>query len=327
MLSSIKKIVFCLIISFSIALTIFFTTISSLPDYVYEEHEKFYLQELPNEKIFIFGSSQTFAINPIIVSDVLSAEGHNYTVFHLGQGSFDAEERLRTVDLISSQKPEIIIYGVAYQTFYSHGRNTIEKPIDSVFEFPTVRDFLAVFSLPINTGLIDNPKYATINTINHFFQTWEGKYDEVLPRPYPNTPFFIMDDNAKIPAEQKDLEVGGRLADFRGMEMYPIEKYRSFNALKKLIHNLHENEIEVIIFTVPHHKNWLTQLPEQQTEIFDGMMDNLEQEFDLKVYRLHDKYDTEGIWIDHDHIIAYDEKTNFYSEEIATILLTEMKEK
>ena len=68
-------------------------------------------------------------------------------------------------------------------------------------------------------------------------------------------------------------------------------------------------------------------MPEQQTEIFDGMMDNLEQEFDLKVYRLHDKYDTEGIWIDHDHIIAYDEKTNFYSEEIATILLTEMKEK
>ena len=300
---------------------------SSLPDYVYEEHEKFYLQELPEEKIFIFGSSQTFAINPTIVSDILSAEGHNHTVFHLGQGSFDAEERLRTANLISSQKPEIVIYGVAYQTFYSHGRNIIEKPIDSLFEFPTARDFLAVFSLPLNSGLIDNPKFATINTINHFLQTWDGKYDEVLPRPYPNTPFFLKDDNAKIPAEQKDLEVGGKLASFRGNEIYPMEKNRTYAALKELIHELHSNEIEVIIFTVPHHKNWLEQLPIQQKQIFDDMLENLEQEFDFEVFRLHDKYDDElDIWVDHDHLISHNKKTDFYSEEIAKMLLTEMKE-
>ena len=314
-----------MIISFSIAFTIFFATMSSLPDYVYEEHEKFYLQELPDEKIFIFGSSHTFAINPTIVSDILSIEGHNHTVFHLGQGSFDAEERLRTVDLVISQKPEIVIYGIAYQTFYSHGRSTIEKPIDSFIELPRARDFLTVFSLPLNSGLIDNPKFATINTINHFLQTWDGKYDEVLQRPYPNTPFFLKDDNAKIPAEQKDLEVGGKLASFRGNEIYPMEKNRTYTALKELIHELHSNEIEVVIFTVPHHKNWLEQLPIQQKQIFDDMLEDLEQEFDFEVFRLHDKYDDDlDIWVDHDHLIAFSEKTDFYSQEIAKMLLTKM---
>ena len=104
-----------------------------------------------------------------------------------------------------------------------------------------------------------------------------------------------------------------------------MEKNRTYTALKELIHELHSNEIEVVIFTVPHHKNWLEQLPIQQKQIFDDMLEDLEQEFDFEVFRLHDKYDDDlDIWVDHDHLIAFSEKTDFYSQEIAKMLLTKM---
>ena len=324
-MTDINKIVFFVFIAFVISFTTFFITMSSLPDYVYEEHKEFYSQDLPGEKIFIFGSSQTYPINPMLVSENLNEKGHNYIIYHLGQGSFDTEERLRTVDLVVSQKPEIVIYGIAYQTFYSHGRNIIEKPADTFVELPKITDLFASVSIPLNTGLIDNPKYATINTINYFRQTFEKDENETITRPYPNTPFFGIVGHEGIAAEKKDLEVGGKLAGYRGNEIYPMEKNRTYTALKELIHELHSNEIEVIIFTVPHHKNWLEQLPIQQKQIFDDMLEDLEQEFGFEVFRLHDKYDDElDIWVDHDHLIAFDKKTDFYSQEIAKMLLTKM---
>jgi len=299
---------------------------ASLPDYVYEQHEEFYLQTLPENKIFIFGSSQTYAINPITVAEYLNQEGHDYTVYHLGQGSFDAEERLRTVDLVTSQKPEIVIYGIAYQTFYSHGRSIAEKPTDSFVSPPKIADLLSSIQLPINTGLLDNPKFATMNTFNHVTQNLSGNFEEEPIRPYPNTPFFVMEANASVPAEEKDLKVGGQLASFKGKEIYPIDNNRTFAALKELIHNLNDNEIKVVIFTTPHLKNWLTQVPVEQKEIFDSMLDDLENEFNFKVFRLHDKYDALDIWVNHDHLVSHDKKMDFYSEEIAKMLLTQIDE-
>tara|TARA_B110000014_G_scaffold259351_1_gene247022 strand:- start:1387 stop:2289 length:903 start_codon:yes stop_codon:yes gene_type:complete len=299
---------------------------ASLPDYVYEQHKEFYSQTLPGDKIFIFGSSQTYAINPITVSDYLNREGYDHTVYHLGQGSFDAEERLRTVDLVVSQKPEIVLYGIAYQTFYSHGRNIAEKPTDSFVSPPRITDLLSSIQLPLNTGLIDNPKFATMNTFNHLTQNLSGNFEEEPIRPYPNTPFFVMETNASIPANEKDLRVGGQLASFKGKEIYPIDNNRTFAALKELIHNLNDNEIEVVIFTTPHLKNWLAQVPIDQKEIFESMLDDLEKEFNFKVFRLHDKYDTLDIWVNHDHLISHDKKMDFYSEEIAKMLLTRIDE-
>ena len=318
--------VFFVFISFLASFTIFFTTMSSLPDYVYEQHEEFYSQTLPENKIFIFGSSQTYAVNPITVSEYLNQKGHDYTVYHLGQGSFDAEERLRTVDLVTSQKPEIVIYGIAYQSFYSHGRSITEKPTDSFVSLPRIADLLSSIQLPINTGLIDNPKFATMNTLNHVIQNLSGNFEEEPIRPYPNTPFFVMEANASVPAKEKDLKVGGQLASFKGKEIYPIDNNRTFAALKELIHNLNDNEIKVVIFTTPHLKNWLTQVPVEQKEIFDSMLDDLENEFKFKVFRLHDKYDSLDIWVNHDHLISHDKKMDFYSEEIAKMLLTRIDE-
>ena len=325
-LSSNKKIIFFVFIAFVISSAVFFTTMTSLPDYVYEQHKEFYSQTLPENKIFIFGSSQTYPINPVKVSDHLNKEGYDYTVYHLGQGSFDAEERLRTADLIVSQDPDIVIYGIAYQTFYSHGRNIIEKPSDAFTSPPRVGDLLSTIPLPINTGLIDNPKFATINTINHLTQNLSGNFEEEPIRPYPNTPFFIRLGNESIPAEQKDLEEGGKLASFKGMEIYPIDNNRTFSALKKLIHKLNDNDIQVVVFTTPHHKNWLKQLPMEQKQIFESMLEDLEKEFNFKVFTLHDKYDKTGLWVDHDHLISHNKKTDFYSQEISRILLTATEE-
>tara|TARA_B100001179_G_C18594360_1_gene406411 strand:+ start:538 stop:1509 length:972 start_codon:yes stop_codon:yes gene_type:complete len=319
-----KKTIFFIFIAFAFSSSIFLFIMSSLPDYTYLQHKEFYSQVIPEEKIFIFGSSQVYAINPIHVSDYLLDQGHNYAVYNLGQGSFDAEERLRTIDLIISQEPNIVIYGISYQTFYSHGRNIVEKPTESFPSPPKVIDLLSSISLPFNSGLLDNPKFATINTFNHIYKLQTGNFEETPNRPYPNTPFFRYTPTE--PAHQKDLEVGGNAVNYKGSEIYPINKNRTYAALKELIHNLHDNNIQVIIFTTPHLENWLIQLPEQQKQIFGSMLDDLEKEFDFEVFRLHDKYQSLDIWADHDHLVSHSSKTDFYSEDIAKILLTRIDE-
>ena len=298
---------------------------SIVPDYQYLEQKEFYSQNLTGKKIFIFGSSQIYAINPVTISNHLIEKGHSYTVYNLGQGSSDAEEQLRTVDLVISQEPKIVVYGIGYQTFYSHGRTIVEKPPESLAAPPKLSDLLSTISLPFNTGLLDNPKFATINALNNFYQKQTENFQE-LERPYPNTPFFIHTPYNETPAEQKDLEKDGKIANFKGNEIYPINKNRTYSALKELIHILNDHNIEVIIFTTPHLKTWLEQLPTQQKEIFNSMLDDLEKEFNFEVFRLHDKYEVMDIWTDHVHIISHSEKTDFYSEEIAKMILTRIDE-
>jgi hypothetical protein len=261
----------------------------------------------------------------MIITDELIEKGYNYTVYNLGQGSFDAEERLRTIDFVISQEPKVVVYGIAYQTFYSHGRNIAENPPES-FPSPTkLVDLLSTVQIPLNTGLLDNPKFATINTVNHFYQKQTGEFQEEPERPYPNTPFFVYTPYSEIPAEQKDLENDGKFVNYKGHEIYPIDKNRTYEALKELIRSLHEHDIEVIIFTTPHLKNWLEQVPAQQEKIFNSMLDDLENEFNFEVFRLHYKYDSIDIWNDHEHLIDHNEKTDFFSEDIAKIILTRIR--
>ena len=324
-MNSVKKTTFFIFIALAFSVSIFLFIMSVVPDYVYLEHKEFYSQDLPGEKIFIFGTSHVYALNPMIITDELIEKGYNYTVYNLGQGSFDAEERLRTIDFVISQEPKVVVYGIAYQTFYSHGRNIAENPPES-FPSPTkLVDLLSTVQIPLNTGLLDNPKFATINTVNHFYQKQTGEFQEEPERPYPNTPFFVYTPYSEIPAEQKDLENDGKFVNYKGHEIYPIDKNRTYEALKELIRSLHEHDIEVIIFTTPHLKNWLEQVPAQQEKIFNSMLDDLENEFNFEVFRLHDKYDSIDIWTDHEHLIDHNEKTDFFSEDIAKIILTRIR--
>jgi len=324
--NSVRKTTFSIFIAFVFSVSIFLFIMSITPDYKYLEHKEFYSQDLTGEKIFIFGSSQIYALNPVDISSHLLKQGHDYTVYNLGQGSSDAEEQLRTIDFVISQEPKIVVYGIAYQTFYSHGRTIVETPPESLISPPKLSDLLSIISLPYNTGLLDNPKFATINTFNHFYQKQTRNFQEELEHPYLNTPFFVRTPNAEIPAEQKDLEKDGKLANYKGNEIYPMNKNRTYSALKELTHILNDHNIEVIIFTTPHLKNWLEQVPVQQKEIFNSMLDDLEKEFNFEVFRLHDKYDVMDIWIDNDHHIAHSEKTDFYSEEVAKMILTRIDE-
>ena len=56
------------------------------------------------------------------------------------------------------------------------------------------------------------------------------------------------------------------------------------------------------------------------------MLDDLENEFNFEVFRLHDKYEGIDIWVDHHHHISHNEKTDFYSEEVAKMILTRIDE-
>ena len=80
----------------------------------------FYSNHVSDEKqIFILGSSQVVAINATRVDNYLSINGYDYDVYNLAQISDTPKQRLETLDMIISSKPEIIVYGVGPRDFQS----------------------------------------------------------------------------------------------------------------------------------------------------------------------------------------------------------------
>ena len=321
-----QKTTFFIFFAFVCSVSIFLFIMFILPDTEYQQHEEFYSQNLPGKNIFLFGASQIYALNPTIISNYLEEKGHNYTVYNLGRGSSDAEDWLRESDLVISQNPDVVVFGLSFHTFYSYGRNIVEKPPQSLLAPQKISDLLSTIDIPFNNGLIDNPKLAIIKTINDFFIKRSEAYTEEPKRPWPNTPFFIYTpEYTEIFADPNDLKKDGKLANYKGNEIYPINTNRGYAALKELVHKFNEHDIEVIIYTTPHLKTWLEKLPIQQKEIFNSMVENLSNEFSFEVFTLHDKYDALDIWVDHDHIVSHNNKTNFYSEDVAKIIFTRIK--
>ena len=60
--------------------------------------------------------------------------------------------------------------------------------------------------------------------------------------------------------------------------------------------------------------------------VVDRAGNKFSKEFNFEVFRLHDKYQSLDIWADHDHLLSHNEKTDFYSEEIAKMLITKIDE-
>ena len=63
--NSVRKTTFAIFIAFVFSVSIFLFIMSIAPDYKYLEHKEFFSQDLTGEKIFIFGSSQIYALNPV----------------------------------------------------------------------------------------------------------------------------------------------------------------------------------------------------------------------------------------------------------------------
>jgi len=84
-----------------------------------------------------------------------------------------------------------------------------------------------------------------------------------------------------------------------------------------------ENNVKVVLFTTPLSKNFLEILPDSDEQTLDIILQNLSEEFDVKIYDLKDKYTELSIWRDPTHIVN-SETAMIFNKDIAEIISSEI---
>ena len=132
-----------------------------------------------------------------------------------------------------------------------------------------------------------------------------------------HTPFYKHYDAEFYPISKVQLEDFVKKHPFTGFDS--ISKERNVEALKNIIYQLQKNNIKVIIFTTPVSKFYLDTVPLSDKQTFDSIMKDIEKEFNMEVYYLHDKYTEQDIWFDPSHVALY--KSEKYNDDVIKIIL------
>jgi pyruvate-formate lyase-activating enzyme len=111
-----------------------------------------------------------------------------------------------------------------------------------------------------------------------------------------------------------------------------VYKNRYSISLNNIIERLQENDIHVILFTYPHHRYYLENVPEDDKEEFLEIINNARNKYDITVKFFHQEYSDKENWSDLIHIFynykleENNEDSIQYSNDIADLILNEIKE-
>jgi hypothetical protein len=267
----------------------------------------FNLQNNSNEKIFILGNSQVQAINSTFVQNHLLKNDMNYDVYNLADPGAQPSKTLRYLDTIISANPKLVVYGIGMFEFQ---------------EKPTFQPPLEFYS---NNQLFD-PKDTFWYTVSYFTDDnlALGSGSSPKDRIILFLKFIINGGNNQHPfmplltTDIKDLsQLTSR--DFTNFDLSLENK--NIEAVFQIINKLEENDIDVILFTVPNVKPYLTQISDKELEDYESFFKKISIKND--VYFLHDQYQNLNIWRDGAHV-AVNKNSTIYSQDIVEILLREI---
>ena len=325
------------VLLFSFLLVIFFmnTYGSSMEDSkIWFYHQTFDTNE---KKIFLIGSSQTGQLNEAFIQNLIFDSKSNYKIYNLAYGEDAPVQRLAHINDIISAKPDNVVYGIGFRDF-AKGTWVFVDPDaqkESILPEPeiyfqnierSVGSFLNLDyeNLKYPQSIIRNILHKMISSANDY-QTTE--YGATLTKPF--WPSFDYLGTTSTDEELRDLyvrqcEQNDRRCSSSYEPINPSEENKNFIALKEIIKKLKENDIEVIIYSTPHSKYFLDSMRESDKQIFDTFLSIISDEFDIPVYRLHDRYINEQIWYDNSHVALGNNKIS-HNADIGQIILDELK--
>jgi hypothetical protein len=94
----------------------------------------------------------------------------------------------------------------------------------------------------------------------------------------------------------------------------------SIKALDKIIKNLKENDIKVVIFTTPHQRYYLDTVTETDQKVFHSIFEQLSNKFNIKVYYLDSKYADISIWYNISHV-SRNNTVVIYNDDIVKMIM------
>ena len=281
----------------------------------------------PNQnKIFLIGSSHIKPLNTTHIQEQLSKNNQNFDVYNLAIGADSPQERLKSIDLLISSKPKIVVYGIAYRDFMDQSTfgQSDTKPLSLL---PDPHDFFNEISTKLFTnydlGFMENPKLVTLTILKSLKHNVNEPIENItnesnlLVQPYPNA---LFNENRNYVPKN---DIGLRNIFF--VEGATFNKIGDYNknvnviALKKIITKLQQNNIEIIIFITPQSKYYLDAMPSSAKTSFDILIKNLEKDHKIKIYSLFDKYKDLDIWYNAQHVAIFN-NTQIYSTDISKII-------
>ncbi len=313
------KIVLSVLIAFIVTFGLLFT-IQFMPKDSNNEIEKdsFFSQKfVPETNIaFLLGSSQIGHLNTTYIIDTITNDFDDYDLFNLAVNSDDPKERAESIDKIISLHPKIVFYGISYRDFET------ESSFDEKSILPDFR-ILVEDNIPNELESI-NPQLITRRAIRDILNDTSIVMVPVYDIHPPNTPFFSLGNLQTKIIDDDELQRQTLIILPSPKDLYIApsnnEQVRFF---KQIIRELQENKIKVVIFTTPLHKIYLNELNQESKDTFNKILNEILNEFDVKIYNFIDKYSDLPVWNNLDHL-AYNENSMMFSEDIAEMILLEI---
>lgn len=313
------KIVLSVLIAFIVTFGLLFT-IQFMPKDSNNEIEKdsFFSQKfVPETNIaFLLGSSQIGHLNTTYIIDTITNDFDDYDLFNLAVNSDDPKERAESIDKIISLHPKIVFYGISYRDFET------ESSFDEKSILPDFR-ILVEDNIPNELESI-NPQLITRRAIRDILNDTSIVMVPVYDIHPPNTPFFSLGNLQTKIIDDDELQRQTLIILPSPKDLYIApsnnEQVRFF---KQIIRELQENKIKVVIFTTPLHKIYLNELNQESKDTFNKILNEVLNEFDVKIYNYTDKYSDLPVWNNLDHL-AYNENSMMFSEDIAEMILLEI---
>jgi hypothetical protein len=275
----------------------------------------FFQQDFSNEKtIFLIGSSHVGRINVTKINDYLSSDG-SITLYNLARGSDTPVDRLADLDGIILAKPEIIFYGISYRDF---SFPYLEKPTSFLPDPQLVISDL-LYSI-FNDIVPSNPQWLTQTMLNKIIRPDPERSENIIPSiGIPNTPFLTTSQSSNlIRTNDQILKTVTSKSEWDD----PLTPYRNVRALHSFIQQIQSHEIEIILFTTPMHNYYLDSLSDNQKKNFSALLDDLRDEYGLKIYEFNEKYVGLNVWDNSDHISTHD-SVMIFNNDIAKMIMME----
>jgi len=313
------KITLSILVAFIISFLSLFILEYTFPDPLEEKQDIFYSQKFdPNlKKIFLIGASHVGQLNTTLINEKISFQFVNYTVYNLSYNGDFPEKRARSLDRLISTEPKIVFYGVSFRDLESNAKE--QKPLPDPKEF--FGSLISLDSLEVGTV---NPKFLTLQVIREIFRD-TGLFPERMEISIVNTPFFTYTNEQIVIANDKELtKQSSTMSIQNNIKIKPTSENQQVNYLEKIISKLQNNNIKVVLFTTPHHKYYLEQLPDSEKKVFSSILEEISDEYGVKIYYFTDKYADLAIWANINHV-AYSKQSMIYSDDITNMISREIE--
>jgi len=281
------------------------------------------------KKIYLIGSSQVHRLNATYIEKYISQIYQDYEVYNLGIPGDKPSKRINSLKEIIDTKPAMILYGIAFRDLQGSVQNQIQitdvigavKPVDILPEPWNLLYEIIPNKTIIDFSNFDNPQITTLKLFKILQNP--NTISQITPD-LPNTPFYkYKPENFEIKNFKSPMK-----KDYEKRERFISNQTRLSDpeviAMKSIISTLKENNIQVILFSVPYPKISLYKLDDTDIEIFTSTLEEISDEFDVKVYHFYDKYADLNIWADPIHV-SMNQKSIIYSSDMAKIILDEIK--